>query len=183
MRTLRTLVVISCLLPSVWLRGRAAAQESEQRPVSCRDRPCSILIDWTRAGGIGAQSPDRRYGNPTLLEKLVKARLAERDFPRIESGAEQDLRVVLVPVLGNAMCDEVAGTSTDRSCRAIVDVEARVDGPDEVRRDVDLPSRIRNRCSSDKVMPIDRLGAFVGDWIVYALEGKAKGDRRPVARC
>jgi hypothetical protein len=32
-------------------------------------------------------------------------------------------------------------------------------------------------------MPVDRLGVFVADMIVYALEGRAKGERRPVARC
>jgi hypothetical protein len=32
-------------------------------------------------------------------------------------------------------------------------------------------------------MPVERFGAFIADWIVYALEGRSKGERRPVARC
>jgi hypothetical protein len=32
-------------------------------------------------------------------------------------------------------------------------------------------------------MPVDRLGDFVADWIIFALEGRAKGERRPIARC
>jgi hypothetical protein len=176
-------IIGSCLIAGAWLCAPVAAQDAAQKHVSCRDSPCTVLVDWSRAGGIGSQVPDRRYGNPTLLEKVVKARLAEHGFARTESPDEEGLRIVLVPVMGNAMCDEMAGTSTDRSCRAITEIEARVTGPDELRHNVDLPSRIRNRCSADKAMPIDKLGDFVGDWIVYAIEGKAKGDRRPVARC
>jgi hypothetical protein len=111
------------------------------------------------------------------------ARLTDRGFRNSGSTSAVDLSILLVPDVGIAMCDELAGTATDRSCRAILQIETRVEGPDELRRDVDLPSRIRNQCSSDRVMPVDRLGDFVADWIIFALEGRAKGERRPIARC
>jgi hypothetical protein len=145
--------------------------------------PCIVTVDWTREGGVSNQVPDRRYGNAAQLEAQVKARLAELGFPDNGSSSPQVLQILLVPSVGRAMCDELAGTSTDMSCRAITDVQARLEGPEQLREDIDLPSRIRNRCSSDRVMPVDRLGVFVADMIVYALEGRAKGERRPVARC
>ncbi len=159
------------------------AEAQDPAPVPCRELPCNVMVEWTRAGGVAAQVPDRRYGNPTHLEQSVKGRLTERGFVSHKSTDGQNLRFLLIPSVGRAMCDEVAGTATDMSCRAILEVEARVDGPDELRRDVDLPSRIRNRCPSEKVMGVDRLGIFIGDWIIYALEGRANGERRPVARC
>jgi hypothetical protein len=161
----------------------SAAVAQQPGPIACRDRPCVIRVDWTRAGGIGSQVGDRRYGDPTQFEKLIKARLVELGLSRQQSPDGQALEILLIPVMGSAMCDEMAGTATDRSCQAIVDVEARLSGPDEVRRNVDLPSRIRNRCTSDKTMPVDRMAALVGDWIAYAVEGRARGDRRPVGRC
>lgn len=179
----RMKLLIGSVSVAVWLPAPLQAQESTARAVPCRDLPCAVQVDWTRAGGIGSQVPDRRYGNPTLLEERVRARLSERGFARHGGTGEQGLRFLLVPAMGSAMCDEVAGTATDRSCRAILEVEARADGPDELRRGVDIPSRIRNVCSSDRRMPVDRLGDFLGDWIIYALEGKSKGERRPVARC
>jgi hypothetical protein len=177
------IVLITSLLACGMTGVPAAAQNPEQAAVPCRERPCALTIDWTREGGVGNQVPDRRYGNAAQLEARVKARLTERGFRNYGSTSADDLSILLVPDVGNAMCDELAGTATDRSCRAILQIETRVEGPDELRRDVDLPSRIRNQCSSDRVMPVDRLGDFVADWIIFALEGRAKGERRPIARC
>lgn len=164
-------------------RSDAAAQDTEQSRVACRDLPCAIVVDWTRAGGVSNQQVDRRYGNPTQLEDLLRARLRERGFT-MQGGAEnRDLRFLLQPNVRNAMCDHMPGTTTDMSCRAIVEINVRVEGPEQVTRGVDLPSRLRNRCSGDEVMPVDKLATFVADWIAYAVEGKAKGEKRPVARC
>ncbi|MCI0436425.1 MAG: hypothetical protein L0271_22730 [Gemmatimonadetes bacterium] len=183
MRAHRRLVLALWLFAAAWASQRAAAQDPALTSVACRDRPCAVVVDWTREGGYASQVPDRRYGNPADLERLVKARLTERGFTSYGGTEAQALRILLVPHIGRAMCDEIAGTATDMSCTAIVELEARADGPDEVRRSVDLPSRIRNRCASEKVMPIDRLSVFIADWIIYALDGKASGERRPVARC
>lgn len=142
-----------------------------------------VRVDWRRAGGIGSLAGDRRYGDPTQFEKLVRAHLTGLGFTSHESTGDQALEILLIPVIGNAMCDEMTGTATDRSCKAIVDVETRLSGPDEIREDVNLPSRIRNRCSGDKTMPVDKMAAFVGDWIAYALAGRARGERRPIGRC
>lgn len=170
-------------LACAWLDVPVAAQAAEQASVPCREVPCTLTVDWTREGGPANQVPDRRYGNAAQLEGAIKASLAQRGFSNHSATGTQAVRILLVPDVGNAICDEMAGTATDRSCRAVLQIEARVDGPDELRSKVDLPSRIRNLCSSDKVMPVDRLGVFVADWIIYAVEGRAKGERRPVARC
>lgn len=177
-----TLVFVAALAAGGIPGGGASAQEAT-RAAACRDIACAVDVDWTREGGIGGLLPDRRYGNPVAFEESVKASLAARGFTRYNGGGDDDLRITLLPRIGRAMCDEIAGTSTDMSCRAITEVEARLAGREAVRRNVDLPSRIRNRCSSDRAMPVDKFSVFVADWIIYALEGKATGERRPVARC
>lgn len=176
-------VLVIGFLSVAWARVPLEAQAAEQADVPCRDVPCVVTVDWTREGGPANQVPDRRYGNAAQLEGAIKASLAQRGFANHSGTGSQDLKILLIPDVGNAMCDEMAGTSTDRSCRAVLQIQARLEGPDELRDRVDLPSRIRNQCSSDKVMPVDRLGVFVADWIIYAVEGRAKGERRPVARC
>lgn len=166
------------LLAAAW---PAAAQESG--PVPCKDRPCSVTVDWTRSGGVVALQPDRRYGNPALLEELIKADLTARGYSLHGSTDAGDLRIVLVPAIRNAMCDQMAGTATDRSCRAVTEIQARVEGPDHVREGVDVPTTIRNRCGSDQMMPIDKLAIYVAQYITYALDGKERGERRPTGRC
>jgi hypothetical protein len=151
--------------------------------VPCRERPCAVVVDWTRAGGIGSLNPDRRYGNPAQLEELLKGRLTERGYTRHGSTGDQDPRILLQPVVRNAMCDQLPGTATDMSCRAIVEVETRVEGPDDVTRAIDIPSRLRGRCASDQTMAVDQFAVFLADWIIYAVDGRAQGERRPVARC
>lgn len=181
MRISPTLLSASCMIVFAVCPG--AAQDEVPQPVACRDLPCMVMVDWTREGGENSQVPDRRYGNAVQLEARVKARLRELGYTDNGSSSPQVLQILLVPSVGRAMCDEMAGTATDMSCRAITDIQARLEGPENLREGVDLPSRIRNRCSSDRMMPVDRLGVYVADMIVYALEGKAKGERRPVARC
>ena len=151
--------------------------------VPCRDRGCAVIVDWTRAGGVAAQTPDRRYGNPAQLEQLIKARLSERGYTVHGSNADGDPRFLLIPTVRAAQCDEVAGTATDMSCRAITELELRAEGPRELVTGTDLPSRLRNRCPDQQPMEVDKLGVFLADWIIYAVDGKAKGERRPVARC
>lgn len=168
---------ILLVLAAAW---PAAAQEGAAVP--CRDRPCAVHVDWTRSGGIGSLQPDRRYGNPAQLEELIKADLTSRDYT-LHGTTDEGLRIVLVPAVRNAICDQMAGTSTDRSCRAITEIQARVEGPDDVRGGIDLPTTIRNRCGSDELMPVDKLAVYVANYITYALDGKERGERRPVGRC
>jgi hypothetical protein len=169
---------ILLVLAAAW---PAAAQEGAAVP--CRDRPCAVLVDWTRSGGIGSLQPDRRYGNPAQLEELIKADLSSREYTLHGSTDVGDLRIVLVPAVRNAICDQMAGTSTDRSCRAITEIQARVEGPDHVREGIDMPTTIRNRCGSDELMPVDKLAVYVANYITYALDGRERGERRPVGRC
>jgi hypothetical protein len=167
---------------AVALAGPLSAQESPQ-PVPCKTRPCEVFVDWTREGGVAAMTPDRRYGNPAQFEEWLKAALTERGYPLHASTDTDVVRIVLQPSIDNAICDQLPGTATDMSCRAVTDVQARVEGPDALTDGIDLPSRIRNRCGSDQLMPVDRLATFVAEYIIYAVEGKAKGERRPVGRC
>jgi hypothetical protein len=191
MRGSRRLLVASTYLVLASIPTAIAAQEPAQTQARCRDLPCAVVVDWTKEGGVGNQSPDRRYGNPAQLEERVKARLTERGFQRYGSTDDADLRIVLVPQVRPAMCDELQGTAAgvdtrgfrNTDCKAIAEVEARLQGPDGVTRGIEIPNRIRNRCTSDQMMAVDKLGEFVADWIVYAVEGKSKGEKRPVARC
>jgi hypothetical protein len=173
-------VVVTLLLAT---GATAAAQEELPSAVYCRELPCTVIVDWTHEGGIGSLTPDRRYGNPAQLEEWLKRRLTERGFALYESTDANALRILLQPAIANAMCDQMAGTSTDRSCRAVTRVQARLEGPDEARKGVDLPSNIRNQCGSDQLMGADKLAVFVADYIIYAVEEKAKRGRRPVGRC
>lgn len=182
MRAHRWLLFASSLSALGWIPYTAAAQEQGDA-APCRERPCAVVVDWTRAGGIVAQAPDRRYGNAAELEDRLKSTLAERGYALHGGTGGQDLRILLIPIVREAMCDELPGTSTDMSCRAIVEIEARVEKPASVSREIDLPSRIRNRCPSNKIMPVDKLADFVADWIIYAVDGRMKGERRPIARC
>lgn len=162
--------------------GRATAQDA-QAPVSCRDRPCALVFDWTRQGGLGGLTPDRRYGNPAQLEEWTRAALKERGFNQLDSASSADLRIRLLPTIRNAMCDQMPGTSTDMSCRAVTEIQVRLEGPDTATDGIDLPNRLRNRCGSDQLMPTDKLAVYVAEYIAWALDGKAKGERRPVGHC
>lgn len=183
MRVHRT-YVLGTLVIGACSHAPAMTQGELENTVPCRDVPCAVVVDWERVGGITNLSADRRYGNPVRLAELVKARLTERGFGNhVNTSVEDELQILLMPRMGNAMCDQMPGTATDMSCRAILEIQARAQGPDRVRREIGLPSRIRNRCSTDQVMPVENLGSFVGDWIIYALEGRWKGERRPIGRC
>lgn len=162
--------------------GPVVSAQEPAAPTPCRDRPCSVLVDWTRQGGVTSLRPDRRYGNPATLGDLVKSALRERGY-RLAEGEDVVPRIVLRPTIRNAMCDQLPGTATDNSCQAVTEIETRVDGPEELAKSIDLPSRIRNRCGADQVMPVHRLAAYVAEYIGYAIEGKANGEKRPVARC
>lgn len=159
------------------------AAQDEAGPVACKDRPCVLTVDWTRSGGLASLTPDRRYGNPAQLEEWVRAQLTQRGYPLHSSTDGGVVRIVLTPMIRNAMCDQMAGTATDRSCRAVTEIETRVEGPEQVTSSIELPSRLRNRCGSDQIMPVDKLATFVADYIIYAVEGKSKGERRPTGRC
>ncbi len=111
----------------------------------------------------------------------MKSALTERGYAL--QGEDAVPRIVLRPVLRSAMCDQMPGTTTDNSCQAIMEVETRVDGPEEVAESIELPRLIRNRCGADQVMPVHRLAAYVAEYIGYAIDGKARGDKRPVGRC
>lgn len=182
MRAHHRLLLGPIILMSGAAYSPAAAQEGGGGPVLCKDQPCAVVVDWTRSGGVGNLTPDRRYGHPAQLEERIKARLTERGFTRY-GAADGGPRFLLVPSIRNASCDELPGTATDTSCKAITELETRLEGPQELTGAIDLPSRLRNRCTNDQVMPVDRLAMFVADWIIYAVDGKAKGERRPVARC
>jgi hypothetical protein len=181
MRTTRETFLIAGIMTAATLTS-AAAQEPAAA-VSCRDRPCALVVDWSKTDGIGSLSPDRRYGNPAELEARVIQALKERGFVRLGSVDSNDLRILLQPVIRNAMCDELPGTATDMSCKAITEIQTRPEGPDAVREGIDLPSRIRNRCGADRIAAVDKFAVHVAEYIIYAVEGKAKGERRPVARC
>lgn len=183
MRVNRWLRLASSLLVCGAIHSNVALAQEAEGQAPCREQPCAVIVDWARAGGVANQVSDRRYGNPVRLEELLKADLTELGYALHGSADDQNLRIVLVPVIRNARCDQLPGTTTDMSCRAIVEVQTRIEGPSGVTESVDLPSRLRNRCPGDEVMTVDKLAAFVATWIVYAVEGRAKGDRRPLARC
>ena len=177
------LIAIASFLVCASVPRAAVAQQAAEHGVPCRERPCAVIVDWTRSGGAASQLPDRRYGNPAQLEQLLKARLSERGYTMHSNAGDTGPRVLLIPTVRAAQCDELAGTATDMSCRAIRELELRIEGSQDLVAAIDLPSRLRNRCPDDQPMAVDKLGVFLADWIIYAVDGKAKGERRPVARC
>jgi hypothetical protein len=157
----------------------AAAQDPPDTTGLCTARACHIQVEWGVDGP--PLTPDRRYG--VLGEYLQRTLKHLTDSgQRFSVGENTDvLSLRLRPRVIRAMCDQMAGTSTDMSCQTIGEVQVEVSNPDA---SVKVPGtiRIRNRCGADQYMDIIRFSEYSAALIAYELSRDSKR-KRPAARC
>lgn len=157
----------------------AAAQDAPQN-MPCRSAPCRIAFDW---GGESAAShgSDRRYGPASDLETLLPRLLSERGM-RIVTTGEAGLVMTVRPKVRRAMCDAMAGTSTDYSCRTIGEIAISFASTDTVK----APNAVRvtNRCGAgDTFMTVADFARFTADMLAYQLADEKSRGRRPASKC
>ena len=160
----------------------ASAQAQEQQPpaVLCKMQTCSIQVEWGVSGP--PLTTDRRYG--PIAEYLQRIVLSLETAGHHFVGEKQDKDVLtfrLRPKVVAAMCDEMAGTSTDMSCQMIDVTEVEVHNPDP---SIKLPGtiRIRNRCGDQRLMNIANFSEYSAGMIAYELSRDPKR-KRPTAKC
>lgn len=157
----------------------AAAQDAPQS-TPCRSAPCRIAFDW---GGESAAShgSDRRYGPASDLETLLPRLLSERGMRVVTSG-EAALVMTVRPKVRRAMCDAMAGTSTDYSCRTIGEIAITFAATDTAK----APNAVRvtNRCGAgDTFMTVADFARFTADMLAYQLADEKSRGRRPASKC
>lgn len=171
--------LLAMLLPVVG----PAAQDSTAATATgpCRSITCQIIWDW---GGQSASTygQDRRYGPATDLEVLIPQFLRDAGL-KVSPSAGLPLQMTLRPRMRNAMCDIMAGTGTDMTCRTISDLAVQFTSSDS---SVKAPGavRITNRCAAgDKFMSIREFSRYASDLVIYNLTDEKSRGRRPASRC
>src|SRR5688572_24695567 len=104
-------ISIPAVILSAALAQNAAAQEAAP-PGPCAVIPCNLHVEWGPSGpplGI-----DRRYGAVAEYQQRVITALggAGQKFTDVER--KDALMLIMRPRVVSAMCDVMAGTSTDR---------------------------------------------------------------------
>jgi hypothetical protein len=160
----------------------ALAQDAPANPGGpCRDGSCKVIYDWGAGATAASYGSDRRYGAAADIEPLLKQYLGERGLRIVESG-EAMLLTVRISIT-NAMCDQMAGTSTDMSCRTINELIIQFSSNDAA---VKAPGtmRVSNRCGAgDTKMTIAQMARYAADFVAYGVAQDKKGMKRAVARC
>jgi hypothetical protein len=157
-----------------------AAQDAPQTTGPCRAAPCRLTFDW---GGASAAShgSDRRYGPASDVETLLPQFLAERGM-RVITAGETALVMTVRPKVRRAMCDVMAGTGTDYSCRTIGEIAIQFATTDTTK----APNAVRvtNRCGAgDTFMTVAVFARFTADMLVYQLADEKTRGRRPASKC
>jgi hypothetical protein len=91
--------------------------------------------------------------------------------------------MTLRPRVRSAMCDVMAGTDTDMSCKTISDLAVQVATTDST---VKVPGNLRvtNRCAAgNKFMTVAEFAKYASDMIVYNLSDPKTRGRQPSAKC
>ncbi|MGQ0764960.1 MAG: hypothetical protein ACT4OZ_04755 [Gemmatimonadota bacterium] len=179
MRILARLSVLAFLFPVVGAAAQDSAAVAGTGP--CRSITCQIIWDW---GGQSASTygQDRRYGPATDLEVLIPQFLREAGL-KVSPAAGLPVQMTLRPRMRNAMCDIMAGTGTDMSCRTVSDLAVQFTSTDST---VKAPGavRITNRCAAgDKFMSIREFSRYAADLVIYNLTDEKARGRRPASRC
>ncbi len=157
----------------------AAAQDSTSLP--CRVTVCALNVDWTP--GTAPTTVDRRYGTVSELEQRVIDQLIGAGYRFERNSADAQLTIRIRPQLIRAMCDVMAGTNPDMSCRTFG--EARIEVLD-VKPGMKAPRsiRVRGQCGADQVMDVPRFSEYVAAMLDYEFRRAAGEDpRRPPTRC
>ena len=174
--------ISAAVIALVTLAGPAVAQDAPSPGGVCRDAPCRILVDWGPSASAASYGADRRYGAASDIEMLIKAALVEHKFRVVETGADAMLLTLRIKMV-RAMCDQMAGTSTDMSCQTIDEIMVQFTAPDPA---VKAPSmmRVSNRCGAgDTKMTIAQIAKYSADFLSYSLATDKKGLKRAVSRC
>lgn len=158
----------------------AEAQDVPASPAPCRSAACRIVFDW---GGASAAShgSDRRYGPAADLEILLPQLLTERGLRIITTG-EAPILVTVRPKVRRAMCDQMAGTDTDYSCKTIGEIQVQFASSDSVRAPNSI--RVTNRCGAgDTFMTVADFSRLTADMVTYQLAEEKTRGRRPGSKC
>ncbi|MGQ0647240.1 MAG: hypothetical protein ACT4P7_06685 [Gemmatimonadaceae bacterium] len=181
-RLRRVILSLGCVLAAGVLPDEAVGQDVPTPTGPCRDAPCRLMIDWGAGTSAASYGADRRYGPAADIEPLLKQYLTEHRLRMVESGADAML-VTVRPTVKNAMCDQMAGTSTDMSCRTIDELTIQFTSSDPA---VKAPGsmRVANRCGAgDTKMTVAQMARYAADFMAYNLAVDKKGLKRAVARC
>lgn len=169
--------VIAILAVSTSIAG---AQDAPASPAPCRSAACRIVFDW---GGESAAShgSDRRYGPAADVEILLPKLLSERGL-RVVTTGEAPILVTVRPKVRRAMCDQMAGTDTDYSCKTIGEVQIQFASSDSVRAPNSI--RVTNRCGAgDTFMTVAEFARLTADMVTYQLADEKTRGRRPGSKC
>lgn len=174
---------LGCLLLTLAVAPVAVAQDPPPSPGGvCRDGPCLVTYDWGAGATPASFGADRRYGPAADIEPLLRQHLREHGLRIVESG-DDAMRLTVRISMVNAMCDQMAGTSTDMSCRTINEMVIQFSAPSA---DVKAPGamRVANRCGAgDMKMTVAQMAQYAADYLSYNLAKERKGLKRAVARC
>lgn len=171
------IAIIAILAVSTSIAG---AQDAPGSPAPCRSAACRIVFDW---GGESAAShgSDRRYGPAADVEILLPKLLSERGLRVITTG-EAPILVTVRPKVRRAMCDQMAGTDTDYSCKTIGEIQIQFASSDSVRAPNSI--RVTNRCGAgDTFMTVAEFARLTADMMTYQLAEEKTRGRRPGSKC
>lgn len=178
----RFLPVVAAIAACLSARAAQAQEAAPQAAGPCRDAPCRVTYDWGSGATAATYGSDRRYGAAVDLEQLFKEVLQGNGLRIVESGDGATLITVRIK-MARAMCDQMAGTSTDRSCQTVDELMIQFSSPDPA---VKPPGgmRVANRCGAgDTKMTVAQMARYAGDYVTYQLAVDKKAAKRAVARC
>jgi len=130
----------------------------------CQGQPCLVWVDWE-----GSEPTDfnLRFGAAGALSARVLESLGSTGFQPGGGLGNPRYTIRLVPRLTSTLCDFMAGTDSAQ-CQAIGRVQVEFRGTYG-----DLPNpagfTVLNRCGSDGVMDVDKMGAYVAARLLHAL--------------
>lgn len=160
----------------------AAAADAQDAPAAgpCRSNLCVIAFDWG-SQSAASHGSDRRYGPAADLESHLPRLLEERGL-RVATAGSAVLTMTVRPKVRFAMCDQMAGTDTNYTCKTISEVQIQFMSSDTTR----TPNAVRvtNRCGAgDTFMTVMDFARYTADMVAYQLaEDKSRG-RRPTSKC
>lgn len=165
----------------ITLAAASVGAQDASAPVGpCRTSVCRIVFDW---GGESAAShgSDRRYGPAADVETLLPRLLDARGIRVIPSGSAS-LTMTVRPKVRRAMCDQMAGTSTDYSCKTIGEISVQFTAADSTRPPNAV--RVTNRCGAgDTFLNVADFSRFTAEMVVYQLADEKSRGRRPASKC
>jgi len=153
-------------------------------PVPCRLDPCTLVVDWGVGKTTADMPPDRKYGAPADFEKSLQETMQSHNLSAVASAPNSTVSIrVQAKYLTRVLCEDMAGSTPDRSCatigEALANFSSSVGG-------AKLPTSVRmiNRCgASGAVMSMKQFGKFAGDMIWYTLEGEQAKANKPMGKC